>query len=372
LVFCCTNNIIIVVVVVVRMLVNVDNYTLLFQTFCIFPNQKFIARRLSTRLNRKPVVVVPIPFNPPPSQHHQLWYSRTRTARITTAEWKPEGLMQSIVEEKWKEVEELKNSLDARRDGPLGLRLEYFAEQQIPKLVKKLKSCKGRLKVVGDVKRTTYGTKPKQKLEIAEIINPRKTAKTLLDGGVDILSVAVDYVCYSGTYIDLKETVELVNTSDGEQSIPVICKDIVVHPLQVAAAKEAGADAVLLIACACLPDLPELLNAATIVGLDAIVECHQEWECEYAMEHGATALLLSNRNRVDGEMYMGTAERLRGMVPNMIATIAGGGIETREEAYSIQDAGFDAVMIGRSLFRPSGMQLLRDIQQRIIQESLFF
>lgn len=67
---------------------------------------------------------------------------------------------------------------------------------------------------------------------------------------------------------------------------------------------------------------------------------------------------------------MGTAERLRAMVPNFLVTIAGGGIETKEEAFSIQDAGFDAVMIGRSLFRPSGMQLVHSIQQRIVKEPL--
>ncbi|GJD06223.1 Indole-3-glycerol phosphate synthase [Galdieria sulphuraria] len=342
-------------------------YCLVDCTCVILPNTRsFRALTDSLRVHRKRKFFFQSVFLP-----YQLFFKHSSHSRISvTAEWKPEGLMQNVVEEKWKEVDELQNSLAARKDGPLSLRLQYFAEQHHPHLVKTLKSHRGKLKVVGDMKRTTYGTKPRQKLEIADIINPRKTAQTMVESGVDAISVAVDYSVYSGTFFDLKETVEFVKSVDCECSIPVICKDLVVHPLQIAAAKEAGADAVLLIAAACLSDLPELLNAATVVGLDAIVECHKEWECEYAMEYGATILLLSNRSRVDGEIYMGTAERLRGMIPNFIATIAGGGIETKEEAFSIQDAGFDAVIIGRSLFRPSGMQLVHSIQQRIIEESL--
>ncbi|GJQ12615.1 hypothetical protein GpartN1_g4406.t1 [Galdieria partita] len=346
---------------------NVDNFILCFQTWFSLPNTRtLLGLTGSLHSRRKLTFFIQSPFLSRPLRCRQSHYSRT----LVTAEWKPEGLMRTIVEEKWKEVEELENSLAARKDGPLSLRLQYFAEQHHPQLVKKLKSNRGKLKVVGDVKRTTYGTKPRQKLDIADIINPRKTAQTWVENGVDAISVSVDYLVYSGTFFDLKEIVELVKTLDSDCSIPIICKDLVVHPLQVAAAKEAGADAVLLIAAACLSDLPELLNAATIVGLDAIVECHKDWECEYAMEHGATILLLSNRNRVDGEIYMGTAERLKGIVPNFVATIAGGGIETKEEAFSIQDAGFDAVIIGRSLFRPSGMQLVHSIQQRIIKEYL--
>eukprot|EP00871_Galdieria_phlegrea_P003130 jgi/Galph1/3818/GphlegSOOS_G2449.1 len=297
---------------------------------------------------------------------------------IIRAEWTPEGLLETVVAEKWNQVEELKNSLPARKDGPLSLRLSYFSQLQSFKLLKTLKQDRGRLKVIGEMKRTTYGTKPKEKLEIAEILNPRKTGQELLQYGVDAISVATDFSVYSGTVFDLKEVVENVGNpkeEEQEDALPIIYKDVVLHPLQIALAKEAGAHAVVLIAAACLPDLPELLNASTIVGVDAIVECHNEVECEYAIEYGATILFLSNRSRIDGEMYMGTAERLRLLVPNIIATIGGGGIETKEEAFSLQDAGFDAVVLGRSLFRPNGFHLVRSIRERIVEEqqrSVFF
>ncbi len=71
---------------------------------------------------------------------------------------------------------------------------------------------------------------------------------------------------------ELTRVVELVKYSNEDCGPPVIFKDVIIHPIQLAVAAESGASAALLMACVVGPNLEEMLDTATIMGFEVIVE----------------------------------------------------------------------------------------------------
>ena len=86
--------------------------------------------------------------------------------------------------------------------------------------------------------------------------------------------------------------------------------------MQIARAACEGARAVLLVAAAVAPDLPQLLDTCTLLGLEAIVEVHTPDEVRLAAECGAGILLVNERDRATGERVLGQAAGLRTPVNN--------------------------------------------------------
>jgi len=133
---------------------------------------------------------------------------------------------------------------------------------------------------------------------------------------------------------------------------PLLRKDFIIDPYQLYEAKVYGADAVLLIVAA-LDDakLKELLNLASELGMDALVEVHTETELERAMKAGAKLFGINNRDLQTFEVDLGTTLRLRKLVPNSCVVVSESGIESREHVKVLEDAGVDAILVGEALIR---------------------
>jgi indole-3-glycerol phosphate synthase len=133
---------------------------------------------------------------------------------------------------------------------------------------------------------------------------------------------------------------------------PLLRKDFIIDPYQLYEAKVYGADAVLLIVAA-LDDakLKELLNLASELGMDALVEVHTETELERAMEAGAKLVGINNRDLQTFDVDLGTTLRLRKLVPNSCVVVSESGIESREHVKVLEDAGVDAILVGEALIR---------------------
>jgi len=133
---------------------------------------------------------------------------------------------------------------------------------------------------------------------------------------------------------------------------PLLRKDFIIDPYQLYEAKVYGADAVLLIVAA-LDDakLKELLNLASELGMDALVEVHTETELERAMEAGAKLVGINNRDLQTFEVDLGTTLRLRKLIPNSCVVVSESGIESREHVKVLEDAGVDAILVGEALIR---------------------
>jgi indole-3-glycerol phosphate synthase len=111
-----------------------------------------------------------------------------------------------------------------------------------------------------------------------------------------------------------------------------------------------GADCVLLIAAALAPaELAELHDLALQVGLDALVEIHDEVELEHALAAGATLIGVNQRDLMTFQVDHERAVRMAGVIPDGVVKVAESGVRGPDDARSLWAAGYDAVLVGETL-----------------------
>jgi indole-3-glycerol phosphate synthase len=180
--------------------------------------------------------------------------------------------------------------------------------------------------------------------------------------GASGLSVLTDGPFFGGSLADLTRARVLVGDGPpGGRVDPagppvgrpsVLRKDFVVDAYQLAEARAAGADAVLLIVAA-LDDrtLRGLFSACTSFGLEALVETHDRQEAARAVDLGATIIGVNHRDLRTFTMDMDLAVRLRPEIPAGCVMVAESGIRTAADARRMAEAGIDAILVGESLMR---------------------
>ena len=137
-------------------------------------------------------------------------------------------------------------------------------------------------------------------------------------------------------------------------SLPVLRKDFTVSVRDICDAQIMGADCILLIAAALTPsELAEFYNFAIDLGLDVLVEVHDENELTVAIECGATLIGVNQRDLHTFEVDHQRALRMAAMMPANVIRVAESGVKTRDDARSLRDAGYDAVLVGESLVTAS-------------------
>jgi len=163
--------------------------------------------------------------------------------------------------------------------------------------------------------------------------------------GAAALSVLTDGPDFGGSLADLVAAREPV-------LIPVLRKDFTVDPVQIAEARVAGADAVLLIVAALSSEtLAGCLDAAARFGIDAVVEVHDEAETQRAVESGARCIGVNNRDLRTLRTDIGTFARLRALIPDGMVCVAESGVRDAADARRMVDEGADAVLVGEALMR---------------------
>jgi indole-3-glycerol phosphate synthase len=135
-------------------------------------------------------------------------------------------------------------------------------------------------------------------------------------------------------------------------ALPVLVKDFVVDPYQLYEARAAGADAVLLIV-RLLDDreLAGLIDLAGSLGMDALVETHNDREIRRATAAGAAIVGINNRDLDTLEVSLDTTRRLADTIPPGVVKIAESGIHSRGDIESLAKAGIDAYLIGGRLLQ---------------------
>ena len=164
------------------------------------------------------------------------------------------------------------------------------------------------------------------------------------DGGAAACSVLTDSG-FDGSLDDLR-------TARRACGLPLLRKDFLLEPWQCAESRGAGADAVLLIVAA-LPGelLGEMLDAARLCGVEALVEVHAAAELETALASGATLVGVNNRNLHTFEVDLATSLSLAPLFPPHVVRVSESGIATASDARKLGDAGYDAVLVGEALVR---------------------
>jgi len=176
-------------------------------------------------------------------------------------------------------------------------------------------------------------------------------------GGASCLSVLTDEHFFGGSVDDLQ-------IARASTSLPVIRKDFTVSEFDVLDARLMGADCVLLIAAALTDDeLSRFHDLAVQIGLEVLVETHDEHELERALNVGATIVGVNQRDLITFEVDHARAERMASLIPPTVVRVAESGVRNSDDARRLRDAGYDAVLVGESIVTSSDpVAAVRDLR----------
>ena len=170
--------------------------------------------------------------------------------------------------------------------------------------------------------------------------DPAAIARAYAAAGAAAISVLTEPTFFDGALAHLAQVRSAVDT-------PLLRKDFIVTESQVAEARLAGADAVLLIAAALpRPELESLLAAAAREGLAALVEVHDRLELETALGAGARAVGVNSRNLRTLAVETEVLDALAPHIPAGIIAVAESGLRTREQLDRLRAVRYDAFLIG--------------------------
>lgn len=181
--------------------------------------------------------------------------------------------------------------------------------------------------------------------------DPVRIARQYEAGGAQAISVLTDEKFFQGSLAYIPMVRAAVD-------LPVLRKDFIIHEAQIAEAGRFGADAVLLIAAILeIDQIRDFLAQSRELGMDALVEVHDEGELEKALAVGSPLIGINNRNLKDFSMDLGTTFRLKRQIPEEIPVVSESGIRTVEDIRRLAAAGIAAVLVGETLMRAGGREL---------------
>ena len=155
--------------------------------------------------------------------------------------------------------------------------------------------------------------------------------------------------------MQVRETIEL----------PVLRKDFIIDELQIKEAHLHGADAILLIAAILdINQMQEYKYMAAELGMDSLVEVHDEAETEKALEAGSDLIGVNNRNLKDFSMDQETTFRLKNMIPDDIPVVSESGLKTEDDFKRLRNEGIEAALIGETLMRAGDNSNLLSLLRR--------
>ena len=201
------------------------------------------------------------------------------------------------------------------------------------------------ISLIAEHKRRSPSAGPiREDLQLSDVVG------AYVAGGASALSVLTEESHFGGSLDDLREARSLTD-------LPIIRKDFIVDSYQLLEAAEAGADAVLLIIAALEPaELHELAGRAGALGLDVLVEVHDEEELEVALESGAELIGINNRDLRTFEVDLQRTFDLLAEIPAGKVVVAESGISTHEQVASLEDVGVDAILVGEALMRSDHLE----------------
>ena len=197
---------------------------------------------------------------------------------------------------------------------------------------------RAQLGVIAEIKRRSPS-----KGDLVIGLDPSTWAATYERGGAVCMSVLTDVEHFGGSVADLQ-------SARAACSLPVIRKDFTVSERDVLDTRIMGADCVLLIAAALDPaELASFHALATDIGLDVLVEIHDEAELEHALAAEATLIGVNQRDLVTFQVDHERAVRMATVIPDHAVKVAESGVRGAADARSLRAAGYDAVLVGEMI-----------------------
>jgi len=175
--------------------------------------------------------------------------------------------------------------------------------------------------------------------------NPVAIAKAYAANGAAAISILTEPHYFKGRLEYLSSIRQTVG-----QKLPLLRKDFIVDTYQVYEARAYGADSLLLITSILRENaLSQLLALSRGLGMEPLVEVHNEAEVKIAVNAGTRIIGINNRNLKDFTTDISTTERLRPLIPSSIIIVSESGIQSRQDIERLQKCGVNAVLIGETL-----------------------
>lgn len=250
------------------------------------------------------------------------------------------SILQKIVKTKWEEV------AIAKGKRPLeGLKRDVAAASPPRDFLGAL-AGHARMRLIAEVKKASPS-----KGVIREPFDPVAIALGYQAGGAAALSVLTDVSYFQGSLDYLRKIRQVVD-------LPVLRKDFLVDPYQVWEAREAGADAVLLIAECLAPEmLRELYELTCELGMTALIEIHSQGNLAPVLALGPKLIGVNNRNLDTFTVDLGHVVRMRGLIPPEITLVGESGISTHGDVAYLKENHISAILVGESLMRQPDVEV---------------
>jgi indole-3-glycerol phosphate synthase len=236
-----------------------------------------------------------------------------------------------IVEEKRRVVEE------AKRVKPLAELTRETAGICVKSTFKKNIARPHQINVIAEIKKAS----PSKGILRGDF-NPAKIAVTYQANGACAISVLTDERFFEGRLDHIRKVKENI-------SLPVLRKDFIIDEYQVYESVAAGADAILLIAeILSTNEISALYNTANSLGLDVLIEVHNEEDMEKALSTGGPIIGINNRDLHTFKVDLNVTKRLIRLIPQNRVKVSESGIKSHEDLMFLKSLGVNAVLIGEA------------------------
>lgn len=250
--------------------------------------------------------------------------------------------LEKMLIEKRAQNEKLQREIDSQINHPLSIILKS-SKKENSGLFKKALTAPG-LSIIAEIKRRSPS-----KGMIREITDSIALSQEYCRGGAAAISVLTDFAKFGGSLEELKNVTAAIKTT--YPHVATLKKDFIIHPLQLTQAVMTGAHAVILIVAALGDKVHLLIEQASRLGLETLVEVHTINELELALEAGATIIGVNHRNLKTFETDLDLGEKLRPLIPSYVVAVAESGMKDEKDAKRMKNLGFDAILVGEALMR---------------------
>ncbi|MEE1341253.1 MAG: indole-3-glycerol phosphate synthase TrpC [Lachnospiraceae bacterium] len=215
---------------------------------------------------------------------------------------------------------------------------------------------KGGLSIIGEFKKASPS--------LGTIDNPIPLTNRIeqYNQSVDAISVLTEEDHFKGSVSYLKGVREISN-------LPILRKDFIIDAYQIYEAKVIGADAILLIAAILSKEeLKEFYELATSLGLDVLLEVHNEEEVEKALSVNPKIIGVNNRNLKDFTISLDTTKRLRTLVPKDTIFVSESGVTNESHIAFLKECNVNALLIGRAFMESENPKELARRWKKIYED----
>lgn len=246
------------------------------------------------------------------------------------------NILDQIIESKHKEVEERKSLYPVR----LLEQSIYFKTR--PVSLRRYLRREDKSGIIAEIKR-----KSPSKGIINAHVSVERTSIGYMQAGASAVSVLTDKAYFGGSNEDLTVARKF-------NFCPILRKDFTLDEYQVVEAKSIGADVILLIAAALEPSMvTRLTGFAHSLGLEVLLEVHNQKELESTMEAGPDLIGVNNRNLKTFELNVAVSKDLAPKIPPEFVRVSESGIDSPATVVDLRTYGYEGFLMGQNFMRHS-------------------